>query len=467
MKKTTLFLGATILSSCSSYMHDYKDSTTNITNLQSGDLDKTQKELSETGILYSLNSSSINRMAQKYSQSNNNLTDIDQWVNYTRPAYFNNNVEGINDILQTDEKMYFYSPTDEEKDYAIKDYEKIMLRTYKAMNYLDLNDLNNAKQAIQEMYQTEDYIANIHSNPGYNNFAQARKLTDKFPSYEAVVGSSQYGYDFFTINTPQVYQLPNDYQNGFSQYLAGFIFEASGNYADARDSYHKAQLLSKETNLTNTSINNLDKHNYPSNNETDLLLVEELGHAPQTKARTIKVKYNPGQNLLCNVKYNIQLPELRMNNLNNSEVATIQINNSNHAIDPILFTDIETLAARDLHDNLPRIYNKMMTPVAVYAMQQYEICLYEAVGDPLEILTGTSNVGTVDLRFAAPADERSWSLLPGKLYIQRVRLNRGTNTITIATSTGSKTIQLNLDKAYQMLSFRVIGNQIYINTTKN
>ena len=59
------------------------------------------------------------------------------------------------------------------------------------------------------------------------------------------------------------------------------------------------------------------------------------------------------------------------------------------------------------------------------------------------------------------ADERAWVMLPSQIYLSRVRVPRGKHTITVNTALGQKTLQVNLTGAYHIVSWRVIGNQVY------
>lgn len=65
------------------------------------------------------------------------------------------------------------------------------------------------------------------------------------------------------------------------------------------------------------------------------------------------------------------------------------------------------------------------------------------------------------------ADERTWTLLPSKIYINRVNnLAYGEHKITININGVPHIQTITLNQPYQIVTFRVIGSQIIFNLQK-
>jgi tetratricopeptide (TPR) repeat protein len=69
------------------------------------------------------------------------------------------------------------------------------------------------------------------------------------------------GYPIATLNSPEVIHLKNGYQNAFSHYLSGFLYEAVGEWSLATASYRTAIELQPSLSLLKESLLGLDERN--------------------------------------------------------------------------------------------------------------------------------------------------------------------------------------------------------------
>jgi len=332
-----------------------------------------------------------------------------------------------------------------------------MLSTYVALNYISLGNWDNARVEIKRMYQIEDRIRQYREVEYQTAKQKSGALPKNAPTLEQIERQNSGAYSFDFINRPSALGLQNSYQSAFSHYLAGFIFESLGEYDLARLGYVRALQLNPSNALIKESINNVDNKSATSsasnnNKFTDVLFIEEVGHAPQLKSITIPIPWvqsSNGNN--CFMAVTMSLPMLDPDKLDTTSSAFLIDNNE---YNPLLFTDVNLMAARSLHDNLPNIFIRNMLRVARDYTLQQAACNNGVGVIGIASLLGGSVINS--------ADERTWVMLPSKVYAQRVKLNRGVHKLQVLVN-GSRLVsaKINLTAPYQVITWRVVGNSVY------
>ena len=429
-------------------LRSYKSETDKtVSVLNQGSIDQASQTLNaNSDVLYHLEYGSLLRMGVAYPQSESNFIAANAYVDAWAASYHNGTWGNIADTFEAT------LVNDNIVDYQIKDYEKVMLVTYRALNALSQGDWDGARIQIQRMYQLEQLIQNYREAQYENLQEKSQELPQNTLNFNQFVARNQDNYDFAAVSTPQVLALKNGYQNAFSHYLAGFIFEALGEDSLSRPGYMKALQLNPGNSMISQSIANLDKGNKPGKTQTDLLLVEEIGHAPQIKSYDLNIPFfsttRNGNNCVNSVS--ISFPGL-VPDRENTYANAFMVDGKDQT--PLLFTNVNLMAARYLRDDLPNIFIRNVLRAGRDFAAQQAAC----------------NNGSSLLNIAAlgagillnRADERAWVLLPGQIYVNRVRLPRGKHTIVVNTNEGIKSLTVNLTGAYQVVSWRVIGNQVY------
>ncbi len=427
----------------SSYSSDMKST---INNLQQGNISQSEAKLPKNeSLLYYLEHGTLMRMSDNYPQSNKDFTNAEGFINAWIDSFHNGTLGSISDTIEAS------IINDKVLDYVAKDYEKVMVPTYKSLNFMSLNDIDSSRIEIMRMYNLEDIIQNYRDTQYAKSAQDAKSAPKGFPSYDKFQRDNQNKYDFGAVNSPEVLALKNSYQNAFSHYLAGFIFEARGEMSLARPGYVRAGQLNPNNMLISQSIANIDTKNLPDKNSTDLLLVEELGHAPELKSVQFSIPFttNRGQNSCVNA-VTISFPEL--------VVTKDSYKNINLSVDgiteqTILFTDFNLMAARYLHDNLPGIFLRNIIRAAKdITLQQTSCSAGGTIGSLLAVVGGI---------VLGSADERTWSLLPSAINVKRMRLKKGEHMIRVTNNGRTYETQVNLTSSYAILSYRVIGSEVY------
>ncbi|MDD3267328.1 MAG: hypothetical protein PHC75_09160 [Burkholderiales bacterium] len=410
-------------------------------------------------ILYNMEYGTIQRLQSNYVSSNLFFTKaqntIDLWsANWQSSSP---SAQSLNAVAS----VFYESGT----DYQPRDYEKVFLSTLHALNHLGLNDFANARIEIKKMYQVEEAIQN------YNQATYIQEQT-AFQKEKSGTAASLYDqlsvqYDLNNKVSPQIIALKNSYQNAFSHYLSGFVFEALNEPSLSRPGYVKALQLQPNNNLIQQDIKRLDSNIKQNSETTDLLIVQEVGHAPQIKSNEIHaqiprnfVSYEYASCLVGGVT-TLFYPVLE-NDTNNQELYSFDLDGK--TILPLPMVNIDMMAARSLYDNK----NKNMAQSVALAIRNIAAVQAKCLSDnanSFALFGGTVvTLGAVDIE---KADERNWNMLPSKVNINRVNLPYGVHTFDITINGVKYSKQINLTKPYQILAYRILGNQVYFEPQKD
>lgn len=408
---------------------------------------------SDPDILYYMENGTYLRMLNRYQYSDKDLglaqAEVDTWVNSWK------NSLGGSLTTQTTQLLI----NDNATDYQPKGYEKTTLSAYRALNHIDLNNWQDARVEIKKMYQTEAAIKNYNEALYINARNEQSGLT-----YDAR-GSMIYSqimrqYNLSSLNSQKVLLLKNSYQSAFSHYLAGFVFEALGEDSLARPGYLNALQLNPLNQLSQKSIKDLDNHKTQRSGYTNLLIIEEIGHAPQYKSHEIPINFNynaSNKNQPCDNQINVFFPELVLDRQGRQNYA-YSIDNNEQTTE--LYTDYDLMAARYLHDQIPHLILRNIAAASRNIATSQAICnATDGSGGIGTIINMASQFGG---SFLDKVDERSWVLLPSKIYLNRTQLAYGKHTINIEVMGRSYSKEITLNVPYQILDIRIMGSRVFL-----
>ncbi|MFN8770541.1 MAG: hypothetical protein ACK5Z5_09105 [Neisseriaceae bacterium] len=401
-------------------------------------------------ILFYMEYGTYLRMASNFTLSDLQLAKaqkvVDKWI------FSWKNTTGGN-LATTSTQLLL---NDSATDYQPKGYEKTMLATYRALNHIDNNNWDNARVEIKKMYEAEQAIANYNQALYMKAEADAIKLKSNKQGNQIYTAILQ-KYDFSDINSPQVLALKNSYQNAFSHYLAGFVFEALHEHSLSRPGYLKSGELAPLNKLPRQSIDNLDYGNTSKPGYANVLIIQEVGHAPQIQSQQFHIPFIATiNNQRCLTNINIFFPKLVPDKSANHDFNyTIDGKSQNQE----LFTNFDLMAARNLHDIMPHIITRNITSAIRDIGASVASC--SAGGTTGDLLNITSMITGMLLD---RADERAWVLLSSKVYLNRVQLPLGTHTFTIFVNGKTYTQTFSLFAPYQIIDMRILGDKFYFNT---
>ena len=265
--------------------------------------------------------------------------------------------------------------------YQGEDYDKVLLRTYKALNYLiqgntdkALVSLHRAKEVQTRTQRKLEAFKQRNSSSSRNSFILSR--------YERL---------FQSVNPAHT---PN--RNPFSYYITALAKAENGEYSSAISNIKLAKQLIPNVKILNKKI---QQYHFGKSLKT-VELFFDVGKSPTKKQEKIKMNLNNG---LERSRY---LPYYK---LFNSKVEKIIISDSKGKIvaRSSLMADIKAIKVNEFKEKLPSMISILGGEVADATIPH----LLENVNPSLRILY---NIGSA---FSKPRRLSTWTLLPEKILV--------------------------------------------------
>jgi hypothetical protein len=406
-------------------------------------------------VLYNMEYGLLLRLNQEYAPSNMYFAraqkSMDVWTNSWKSSTAGQIASQFTSLLLNDQIM----------DYQPKGYERSFLATFYALNHLALNNFDDARIEIKKMYELEQATQN-YNDVLYQRQEIASQNEKKDKTTNEIQQQIKAQYNFSDIGSPKILALKNSYQNAFSHYLAGFVFEALKEPSLSRPGYVKSGQLNPTNTLIQKSIDNLDQGKTPREGTTDLLIVEEVGHAPQIQS--IQIPININLNLVgkgsCANTINLFFPKLVLDTANQPVYKYLL---DTQEMMPLFFVDVNLMAARTLYDGIPHLISRNVAAALRNIVSAQLVCSQQNKMDPRAnqlLQMGNGFLGSL----MDKSDERILTLLPSKININRVNLPYGKHTITVPLNGASYKKVIMLNQPYQIITFRIMGSQVFFGT---
>ena len=440
---------ALCLSGCAAF-RSYNKELSQTTNLAGvGKVDDAIKQLDRDNkgskdLLYYLELGMMQRWVDRYPDSQK------AWMSA------NETVQAWEQTAKTDPSKLLpgaasYVINDKMRPYEGHDYEKVMLLTYIALNYLAMGDYDNARVAIKQTHELEAVIADLRAKELAKVQQDAQKKGSRTNFKELN------GYPVQTIDNPQVNALKNSYQSALSHYLAGFVYESLGEPSLAAPGYRLANELQPNQPLLEEALRGLDQRiGAPDDGKTDVLFVIGSGTAPALQSRQFPLPIPVNQTLvLVPISFPVMVPtstpflpgQLTVNGTETLTVAPI--------------TSIDLMARRALKDDMPGIMLRGAIRSAAKAATQYALA-HQAQKQNNSLLGLAALALMIGSVATESADERTWRTLPSEIGIARGRLSPGTHSFTLQTPGGPRSIQVNVSGRYAVVGLRMLRGQLFV-----
>ena len=346
---------------------------------------------------------------------------------------------------------------DKVRPYEGHDYEKVLLTTCMAMNFLARGDLANARVAIKQTHEREAVIAALRDREYQAIQEQARQRGASTNVRELN------GYPVAEIDNPAVNALRNSYQNALSHTLAGFVYEALGEPSLAAAGYRQALELRPGTPMLEEALAGLDARVLaPDDGLTDTLIVVETGFAPARRSRRFPLPIPIDDEV---VVFPLSVPI--MQSMGSPEVpAEIRLADG-PSLSPDEIVNIDSMARRALKDEMPAILLRSVVRATTRAAAQVQMRRAadkarskgdDSKGDWLD--AGASMVAMASVATES-ADERVWRSLPAQVYVARGRLPRGVHTLTIPGSAGEHRLTVDVSGRHAFIALRLLRGNLY------
>jgi len=352
------------------------------------------------------------------------------------------------------EKLGAVVSNDNATSYEVPYYEQSMLHSYQALNYLFQYDLSGALVEIRranlvqetalKVYKDEIYKAQSELN---NSGMSTDSLQGGYPSMDSAIG-----------------KVKNGFQNAFTFYLSGILYEASGELNDAYIDYKRAIEIYPENNYLQQDVLRL---------ATKLAMQDDLVSFEQRFGK-YQTRDSKGQGQV------VVLVERDMVNSKQDVGLNLPVGRSNYGLKFFSFSlpvydgtlplhnkltfnsagdtyqsheivRIQSLAAKDLKDQLPSLLTRQV--VRVVAKEQMRQKLSREAGDVGNILASIYNIAS------EKADTRSWSTLPDQVDIVRMNVPVGKQILQVQVNGQQKNIEVNVQpNRITLINLSVIGS---------
>ncbi|HEY5929627.1 MAG TPA: hypothetical protein VIU02_04885, partial [Burkholderiales bacterium] len=249
---------------------------------------------------------------------------------------------------------------------------------------------------------------------------------------------------------PEVNALRNSYQNAFSHYLSGFVYEALGEPSLAAAGYRQAIELHPDSPVLEEGLSGLDQRVADMDDgKTDVLFVIESGSAPARVSQQFSLPIPYRDRLLI---VPVSFPVLKEQDLGNMPSA-IHMGGSTAA--PTTVTSIDAMARRSLQEQMPGIMLRGIIRSTAKAVAQYQTAQQDDTG----LATLAIAIGSI---VTESADERAWRMLPAQVAVARARVPTGTPYLEADTPSGTQRIALEAKGRYQVIALRMLRGRLFI-----
>ncbi|PKI13787.1 COG3014 family protein [Colwellia sp. 12G3] len=340
--------------------------------------------------------------------------------------------------------------------YDIPYYEQSMLHCYQALNYLNQNDLSGALVEIRRANLVQNKALQANQKALFDSQSSMAKkgvspesLASKYPSMNTAIG-----------------EVKNGFQNAYTFYLSGVLYEAVGQANDAYIDYKKAleiyphnitvqqdvwrlanklgmsndiQLFSKR--FTNNITQAIPQKNSNQNNlakSGQLVVLVEQGIIPSKQEVSIHLPIFTSHDDMR--FYSVALPSYQ-NRLNQYSGLSLSYQGKTYQSNEIV--RLQSLAAKQLQDEMPVIVTRQI--VRVIAKEEMRQQMSRKGGDVGNILAGLYNIAS------EKADTRSWSTLPDSIHVLRLNLAPGQHEVELNINGSNRTITVEIKEDRQTL----------------
>jgi hypothetical protein len=440
---TILPLVISSLAGCAGAMRSYNaESTSVLEHVRQGNVNQAlatleaQNTSDDKDLLYFLEKGELTRLRNDYLNSKASLLQADEKIRLWEEESKTNpdQLMGLIGSVIVNDKV---------RRYDGQDYEKVMASTRLAMTHLALGDLASARTEIKKTHEREAIIQEYRDKE-YAKVEEEAKEKGQQATFKDLKG-----YPVETLEDPEVLALKNGYQNAFSHYLAGFVYESLGEPSLAAPGYRKAIELRPNVKLLEEGLSQLEQRMANKNDGlADTLFVIETGTIPGRESVTVPLPIPTASGL---VVAPISFPVIRSTR---EGTQNLGLRTSSTAIDLAEAVNFDAMARRCLRDEMPGIILRSTIRGALKGTLQHEI--NKRAGLVGGLLTAAVNVATEQ------ADERAWRSLPNRVYLARARLAPGLQDVILQVDGIQRNVKVDLKPGPQLVNLRLAGNQLLL-----
>lgn len=334
-----------------------------------------------------------------------------------------------------------YLVNDKTRRYDGQDYEKVFLSASLTLNHIMLGNYDHARVEMKKTYEREKLIEAFREK-------EYDKLKEEGEKQQVSTDMKQMkDYPMAELDTPEVRELKNGFQNAFAHYLAGYFFEVTNEPSLAEVGYRNAVQLAPSKRITRAGLSNVGRMK-PGANESDVLFVIESGFAPSWKSVTIPIPIPRQKGLIATP---LSFPVIKAEN-RGFVPPSLAIAGKQLPVETIV--NVDAMARRMLKDQMPGIL--LRTTIRAVVKSVLQETANRKGGALLGAITTIASVATEQ------ADDRSWRTLPERVSIARAILPQGKQTVQFQTGTGTHKADVQIANRFTIVPIRITGGAVYV-----
>lgn len=351
--------------------------------------------------------------------------------------------------------------------YEGEGYERVLLHHYQALNYLEKKDLEGAGVEVRR--------ANAEQEESLKRFERELEKSRDEAAEKRVDSRNVSRIDAQYAQMDEVAgRVKNSFQNAYTFYLSGFIYELLKQPNDAYIDYKKALEIYTENSYLQRDVLRLAaslemreeleelQRRFPQEKQRviagsgagtgELLVLFEDGFAPQK--REVKIPLPVGRGGLITIAFPIYLDKW-------SDQTPLLILNDNELVgrtEPIC--DIRALAVKALKEKVPVIATRQIVRAAAKGAAALQA--KKQMGELGQFATNVWNL------ISESADLRSWLTLPSNAQILRTTLPAGSYRLALQHPLAAGAAYVDLEIAAggkTVMQVVRAGRQIYSSVT--
>lgn len=346
---------------------------------------------------------------------------------------------------------------DQVRTYEGRDYEKVLLSNRLTASHLAMGEWDKARTEVKKMHEREAIIAEFRAKDLEKAKAEAAEKGVKATSFREIDG-----YPVETLDHPEVNALKNSYESAYSNYIAGFVYEALGEGGLAAAGYRKAIEMRPGEPLLAAALDGLDariSRGGVKAGMVDTLFMVEAGTAPQLQSVQLPLllpipSSTTGINIIATP---ISWPTVGP--VRPTESPRFVNVNDTQNINLALLTNLDIMIRKSIADEMPGIIARSSIRAITRGAAQ------QAIDDNSGQFGAFGSIISLVSKGAAlaleQADVRSWRNVPGEYSVGRAALPVGKHKISITDSVGNlHTQEVDLKGRYAVVLLNVNRNEI-------
>ncbi len=329
---------------------------------------------------------------------------------------------------------------DQTMAYRTPDYERTMLHHYLALNYLQRGDAEGALVEVRRANQVQERALKARAD-------EVRKAKEKSEESEAEGEMRQ----LMSRGAPEldrlIGQVKNGFQNAYTFYFSGVLYEAAGDLNDAWVDYQRgyqiapdnqslqdallrlARLRGSADELKETEKKVGRKAPPPAKDQGQLVVLFEDGLIPARREIFLPLPISTSSGDFRTFTVAVPYYDNRA-----SDTGPLTVSVGRQAGRTSSLVRLESLAAKDLQERLPGMLTRQA--LRLVAKEQLRRSAAKEGGDMGNILVGIFNT------LSERADTRSWPTLPAEASSWQGMVPAGEVQLQLGAGSAMRTLPL-------------------------